>query len=139
MSEPSQNTMSGSNPMNATFQDATAFQHPSGSTHSDLSESIGSGTQAMLDRPVDMGNEFAVGDPKSSSASPGGATYDPASQMTAQARYGSRRDADLEEAKTLPEVERPVVKGNHSAVEDARQQVGYIEGQLGTVATQTRN
>ena len=68
--------MSGSNPMNATFQDSTAFQYPPGGTRSDTSESIGSGTQAMLDRPVDTGRKFAVGDPKPSSTAQGGASID---------------------------------------------------------------
>ncbi|KAH9832651.1 uncharacterized protein C8Q71DRAFT_910145 [Rhodofomes roseus] len=139
MTEPSQNTMSGSNPMNSTFKDPTAFQYSSGGTRSDQSESIGSGTKALLDTPVDLGRKEAVGDPKPSMVAQGGATYDPASQMTAQSRYGSRRDADLEESKTLPGAEGPVVKGNKSAVEDLKQEVGYVEGQLGSVATQTRN
>ncbi|KAH9926991.1 uncharacterized protein B0H18DRAFT_954568 [Fomitopsis serialis] len=139
MSEPSQNSMSGLNPMNAAFQDPTTSQYSSGGTRSDLSESIGSGTNALLDTPVDMGRKMAVGDPKPSSDAQGGATYDPASQMTAQSRYGSRRDADLEEAKKLPGAEGPTVKGNKSAVEDIKQEVGYVEGQLGSVATQTRN
>ncbi|TFY61505.1 hypothetical protein EVJ58_g4478 [Rhodofomes roseus] len=124
MTEPSQNTMSGSNPMNSTFKDPTAFQYSSGGTRSDQSESIGSGTKALLDTPVDLGRKEAVGDPKPS--------------MVAQ---GDDRTITIrvEESKTLPGAEGPVVKGNKSAVEDLKQEVGYVEGQLGSVATQTRN
>ena len=76
--------------------------------------------------------------------------------MTAQARFGSRRDASLAEATTVPRAEGPVgecrhqfgqrrieaydllVKGNKSAIADIKQEVGYLEGQLGSVAPQTR-
>ena len=78
--------------------------------------------------------------------------------MTAQARFGSRRDASVAEpeATTVPGAEGPVgecrhqfgqrrieaydllVKGNKSAIADIKQEVGYLEGQLGSVAPQTR-
>jgi len=125
--------------MNAAFQDSTAFQYGPNMTRSDNTESVSEAPGSLTERPVDAGVRYEVGDPAPSSRAPGGATFDPSSQMTAQSRWGSRRDADTEEAKRLPGAEGPVVKGNASAVEDARQEVGFLEGQLSTVAPQTRN
>lgn len=141
MSEPSKNTMSGNNPMNSTFQDPTAFGYSDlgTRTRSDNTEAVSGTTGSLVERPVDAGARHEYANPAPSSLAQGGATFDPSSQMTAQSRWGSRREASSEEAKKLPGAEGPVVKGNASAVEDAKQDVGFMEGQLSTVATQTRN
>ena len=88
MSEPSQNVMSSSKPMNATFQDTSAFQYPPGGTRRATSQYIGPGTRAMLDQPVNMGKGFAAGDPKPSFAAQGGTFIDLREKRV-------RKDADM--------------------------------------------
>ncbi|PCH44522.1 hypothetical protein WOLCODRAFT_18983 [Wolfiporia cocos MD-104 SS10] len=139
MTEPSQNAMSGSNPINRTFQDPTAFGYNQMGTRSDTTESVSEAPGSLVEMPVDVGARRDIGDPAPSQRAQGGTAFDPSSQMTAQSRWGSRRDAEADEARKILGAEGPIVKGNASAVEDARQEVGFLEGRLGTVASQTRN
>ncbi|KAI0940730.1 hypothetical protein AcV7_003033 [Taiwanofungus camphoratus] len=141
MSEPSRTAARGSAQTNAAFRDPAAYEYAPHGTRSDTSEAVSGARGSFAEVPVDVGirRELGAGEAARGPDVAGGATFDPSSQMTAQARWGSRRDADEAEARRLPVAEGPVVKGNASAVEDARQEAGFLEGQLGTVARQTRN
>jgi len=127
----------GANSMNIAFADSTAFQpNPEAGTRSDFTESASLASGGLVEMPQDVGYKRALGDPGPGRRAEGGATYDPSSQMTAQARHGAQREAQAETAKGAPRQEHPV---DRSAVESIKEEVGSLEGRLATAKPQTRD
>ncbi|EMD38968.1 hypothetical protein CERSUDRAFT_93008 [Gelatoporia subvermispora B] len=131
----------GANSMNIAFADSTGFGiNPETGTRSDFTESASLASGGLVEMPQDVGYKREAADPAPSRRAEGGATYDPSSQMTAQARHGARQEAETEHAKTLPRQEHPGEIGvSRAAVEDFKDEVGSLEGRLGSTVPQTRD
>ncbi|OCH87535.1 hypothetical protein OBBRIDRAFT_153201 [Obba rivulosa] len=133
----SDQTGAGASGMNTAFADPTAFSmNPEIGTRSDFTESASLATGDLVEMPQDVGVKRETGETGPARRAEGGATYDPSSQMTSQARQGVHNEAEVEQAKTLPRVDHPV---SRPAIEDYKDEVGSVGSRIESAVPQTRN